>query len=336
MTGVELSCCVDGMDIADSFIPPVWLKHPHIQTLLGRFINVPPPARYQRERIETPDDDFIDLDWLWHGPARPTVLICHGLEGCSQSIYIRRIMKSIQALGWNAAVMHFRCCSGAPNRQPRMYHSGDTGDLRFVLEWICRTRGFGPLSLLGYSLGGNVVCKWLGETGHDAARWVGQACVCCAPFDLRTCQTRLDRGFNRHVYCRHFLRSLKKKVRWKMDLLSGRVDLESGLSATTMYQFDEAITAPLHGFDNALDYYRKASSKPWLKHIEVPLLVIHSLDDPLVPSSVVPGREEINPQTTRRLITRRGGHLGFITRDGSNWLEDRIVSWFQAGVSPRG
>ncbi len=281
------------------------------------------PLSTRRERLELPDGDFVDLDWVGEDQARPLVLILHGLEGSIESPYVRGILRSIEARGWRGLLMHFRGCSGEPNRARRAYHSGETDDLRSVVAHAQTVHGDGPLAAVGYSLGGNVLLKYLGETGPESPF---QAAVAVSvPLLLAPCSARLQRGFSR-IYDRWLLMSLLASLKRKGRQVELNLDLR-GRRISSIRAFDEHVTAPLHGFSGADDYYARASSRPYLPRIQTPTLIVQARDDPFLTEEVLPSASELGPGVTLE-ISEAGGHVGYIT--GSNpfspvyWLEERI------------
>ena len=293
-----------------------------------------------RERVELPDGDFIDLDWVARAggevpsEAAPLVLVLHGLEGCAQSGYVLEMHRALVREGLAAVGMNFRACSGEPNRLPRMYHSGETGDLAYVMRLLRDRHPERPVGAVGFSLGGNALLKFLGErAGSGNPGGTPSAAVAISvPFDLSAGAEWIERGFSR-VYRYYLVRRLHRKVRRKMELLRPHVNLDRVLRSRTFREFDDAATAPLHGFAGAEDYYRRSSSAPFVGAIEVPTLVIHSLDDPFVPPAAVPRVAlERNPAIDAR-ISERGGHVGFIT--GPPWRPcfwaEREAARFVAG-----
>jgi predicted alpha/beta-fold hydrolase len=280
----------------------------------------------RRERWELPDGDFVDLDWL-DGPAEaPLLAVLHGLEGSSSAHYIRGILAEARARQWRAVALNFRGCSGELNRLVRSYHSGETRDLG---ELVRRVR---PTFLAGCSLGGNVLVKWLGEQGASAP--VSAAVAISVPFDLLACARTLDGpGFWQWVYRTRFLRTLKRKALEKLALFPGAYDGERVRNSHTLFEFDDALTAPVHGFAGAPDYYAQSSSGPYVARVRVPLLLISALDDPFIPGETVP-REGTDFVTVERWP--RGGHLGFI--EGPPWryyAERRAMEFLERSSGAR-
>jgi predicted alpha/beta-fold hydrolase len=289
---------------------------------------------YRRERWELPDGDFIDLDWLDGAgnaaPDAPLVVLFHGLEGDSHSVYARYLMAALRQRGWRGVVPHFRGCSGAPNRLPRAYHSGDSAEVGYILHRL--RAGTGQMYAAGVSLGGNALLKWLGEQGSAAGEVVLACAAVSAPLDLPAAGAALDRGFNR-IYSGHFLRSLKPKALAKLDRFPGLYDRQAVAAASRIEQFDSLVTAPLHGYRDAADYWMQAASKPWLQHIQVPTLIINARNDPFMPAAVLPDATQVSAQV-KLDFPQQGGHVGFVTGPfpgGFDWLPQRLLDYF-AGV----
>lgn len=310
---------------------PPWLPGGHLQTILPllRRGKMPP---YRRERIETADGDFVDFDWVNAGSkASPLVVLFHGLEGSSRSHYARSLMGAVLTLGWRGVVPHFRGCSGEPNRLLRAYHSGDSDEIDWILRLLRHRTGSTPLFAAGVSLGGNALLKWLGEHANSATTIVDAAVSVCAPLDLTISGHALGQGFN-ILYSRHFLKTLVRKAEYKHVRHPGEFDIARARSATTLHAFDDAFTAPVHGFDGADDYWRRASSKPWLANIRVPTLIINPENDPFVPASAWPLPIECSNAVSFE-CPPGGGHAGFLTGTppgNLNWLPTRILAHFRA------
>jgi len=306
------------------FTPARWLANPHIQTLWASTLRPTVPLKTQRERIELADGDFVDLDWGTKQEG-PVAIVFHGLEGSSRSGYVRGIMNAIQAAGWRTAVMNFRGCSGEANRLPRSYHSGDTGDINYVLQLIKQRYPDQPLVAIGYSLGGNALLKWLGETGAD--NFLDAAVAVSVPFDLDCAATTLrNSGFG--IYQNHLIKRLKATVKNKSHLLSNIINLDRAYAANNFHEFDDAVTAPLHGFKDVHDYYSRSSSRQYIPGIVTPTLIIHADDDPFMDSRSIPQSHEI-PSSVRFELSMHGGHVGFIDNKGY-WLERRIPTFLNA------
>jgi hypothetical protein len=293
---------------------PWWLPGGHLQTLLPALAPAPRVA-WRRERWETPDGDFIDLDWA--GAQGPLVALFHGLEGSTASHYARALAAGALERGWRCVVPHFRGCSGEPNRKPRAYHSGDSEEL----DWILRR--LQPEFAVGVSLGGNVLLKWLGERGAGAP--LRRAAAVSAPLDLTAAGRALDRGLNRQIYTRSFLSTMKRNAFAKLERFPGLFNPLRVRRATTLYEFDDAVTAPLHGFRDAGDYWRRASSAPWLEHIRVPTLVLNARNDPFLPEAALERATRKASGNVLLEFPRAGGHVGFPGRRG--WLARRVLEF---------
>jgi uncharacterized protein len=285
---------------------------------------------YRRERWELPDGDFIDVDWV-DGPAStPLLVLFHGLEGSSGSHYARTIMAAVKSRGWRGAVAHFRGCSGEPNRLPRAYYAGDTKEIAYLLDRFKAGNGDAPLFAAGVSLGGNALLKWLGEEGENAQ--LTRAAAISAPVDMVAAGTALDRGFTRN-YTAHFLRSLKRKSLAKLDAYPLLYERRTVEKIDTIKGFDTEVTARLHGFRDAADYWTKASAKPGLIDIRVPTLMINARNDPFLPAGVLPGRDEVSDRVTLE-YPAKGGHVGFVSGPfpgNLDWLPRRLLDFFGEG-----
>lgn len=315
--------------------PPGWLPGGHAQTIYP-VLAPPPPVAFERERLDTPDGDFIDLDWAGPPQAQRRLVLFHGLEGSSNSHYARAIAGRAVQEGWRCCVPHFRGCSGEINRLPRAYHSGDTAELDWIVRAIHARSPSVMLHLAGVSLGGNVLLKWLGERGADAQPLVAQAAAISAPLDLAAAGHALARGFNR-VYTRMFLASLKRKAALKVARFPGIFDSHAMHAARNLYEFDNVVTAPLHGFRDTDDYWSKASSWPLLGAIRVPTLVLNARNDPFLPQQALAKAANASASVLLE-FPQHGGHVGFpggasvrpkgATPARGNWLAERIFAFF--------
>lgn len=313
--------------------PPWWLRNAHAQTIYAAKFAPRPRVAWQRERWDTPDGDFIDLDWLVprraiENGASPLVVLFHGLEGDSQSHYAHTLMHAVEQRGWRGVLVHFRGCSGEPNRLPRSYHAGDSAELDWILARLRRRYADSRLFAVGVSLGGNVLLKWLGERAHAASAVIAAACTVSAPLDLTAAGMALDRGFNR-IYTWRFLRTLRKKALAKIAAHPGVLDADAAQRARTLRTFDDAVTAPLHGFAGVLDYWSRASSKPWLKHIEVPTLVLNARDDTFLPAQALPIESDVSDAVALE-CPEHGGHVAFVTHafpGRVDWMPERVIGF---------
>ena len=313
-----------------AYRPPWWLPGGHLQTILASIAAGPRrPPRYRRTRWETPDGDFVDVDWTEGEAAAPLLVLFHGLEGGSRSHYARGLMHAALMRGWRGAVAHFRGCSGEANRLPRAYHSGDTAELDWLLGRFRAEAGAAPLFAAGVSLGGNVLLKWAGERGESARTVIAAAAAVSAPVDLRASGDALARGFNR-VYTRMFLSTMKAKGEDKAERFPGSFDLAAMRRAGTLRDYDDAVTAPLHGFRDCDDYWTRASSRPWLRGIRVPTLLLSARNDPFLGPESFPAGDEVSASVTLE-YPRHGGHVGFVGRPFPgrlDWLPGRIIRYF--------
>jgi predicted alpha/beta-fold hydrolase len=295
-----------------------WLPGRHAQTVAGRLVRRARPLSLVRERIELPDGDFVDVDVSATARAgEPLVLLLHGLEGSARRGYAINTYGELAAAGIGAIGLNFRSCSGEPNRLARSYHSGDTNDLRFIVDILAERYPGSPLGIIGFSLGGNVLLKWLGEEGDDAVRRVVACVAISVPYDLAACADILERSFMGRFYMRVFLKTLVAKSERKAPLLPASIDLAQARLATTFRAFDDAVTAPLHGFVDAADYYARSSSAHFLPQVRVPTLLLHAADDPFYPASRLPWPAIRANPALEAIITERGGHVGFVA--GPPW-----------------
>ncbi len=321
----------------NAYRPPAWLPGRHAQTLYPFFLPRPGVA-FQRQRLETPDGDFWDVDWAGAQPdaqsTTPLLVVFHGLEGNSDSNYARHLMHEAKVRGWRGAVPHFRGCSGEPNRLPRAYHSGDHAEVGVMLNALraCVAAGT-PMVTVGISLGGSALLNWLGRAGQEASATVSAVATASVPLDLMAAGLAIDRGFNR-IYAWHFLRTLKPKAIALAARFPGRIDAARVARATTMREFDDAVTAPLHGFADVDDYWTRGSSKPWLRGVAVPTLVLNARNDPFVPGISLPSAAEVS-RWVHLEQPPAGGHAGF--PDGrfpgsGAWLPRRLAAFLATAL----
>ena len=319
--------------MTSSFKSPWWLPGGNLQTIYARTLARNYTVEYQRQRWETPDGDFIDLDWVnRQSEAAKLFVLFHGLEGCSRSHYALSLMGMAQQLGWRGVVPHFRGCSGEINRLARAYHSGDAAEI----DWIVRRlKGENPdceIFVAAVSLGGNMLLKWLGEQGAAATGFVNGAVAVSAPVDLHAAAAVLDFGYRRVIYTRRFLCSLRAKVLAKIVTHRLDIDINAVRSCSTFREIDDLYTAPIHGFKDADDYWTRASSKPVLEQIRVPTLLVNARNDPFLPANALPIPSEVSAAVTLELPDL-GGHVGFVVGafPGSlDWLRQRIADYFAA------
>ena len=354
----------------DAYRAPAWLPGGQAQTIYAALAAPRPRISYRRERWDTPDGDFIDLDWVvkpapaarrfyltfqseWMGRApgdkntpdvgryeartTPLVVMFHGLEGSSRSHYARALMHAVAARRWGGGVVHFRGCSGELNRLPRAYHSGDSTEIDWILRRLKRDRPAAPLFAIGVSLGGNALLKWLGEQRDAAPAVVGGVATVSAPVDLTAAGNALDHGFNL-IYVQHFLATMKRKSLAKLERFPGLLDRKSVCAARTLREFDDAVTAPLHGFKDTDDYWMRASAKPLLGQIRVPTLMVNARNDPFLPRHALPQPHEVSQHVAVE-FPAAGGHAGFVGGafpGNLDWLPRRVLEFFGAsGETPQ-
>jgi uncharacterized protein len=316
---------------APKYAPARWLPHPHLQTVYASVFARAPEVPYRRERWDTPDGDFVDVDFVDGPEGTPSVHLFHGLEGSSRSHYARVLMDAVRARGWRGSVLNFRGCSGELNRRPRAYHSGDSEEIDWVVRRM-RGRTGGPFHAVGVSLGGNAFLKWLGERGEEATRVVDRAAAVSAPVDLMAGGHALERGLA-NLYARHFLVSLRRKSHGIIGRFPELFDHAAVQRARTLRHFDDAFTAPVHGFRDAEDYWRRSSAKPWLGAIRVPTLLVNSRDDPFLPESALPTEREVSDAVMLE-FPPHGGHVGFVSGafpGNIAWLPQRLLHFFEHG-----
>jgi predicted alpha/beta-fold hydrolase len=296
-----------------TYVPAWWIRGGHAQTMWGKFFRPRPPLPTRLERWETPDGDFIELHRLDASPGAPRLFFLHGLEGTIRSHYVSGFFAEAQRRGWAADLLLFRGCGDEPNRGPRFYHSGETTDLAFALERVEAESPNSPLLLAGVSLGGNVLLKYLGERGDRVSARIRAAAAVSVPFDLEKGARYISEGFSR-VYDRHFLRTLRQKALAKLERYPDLFDAAELEQARSIFEFDDAVTAPVHGFESAHDYYSRSSSLNFLASIRVPTLLLSAVDDPFLPHEVLDQVREIAKTNGALTVEfpRRGGHVGFI------------------------
>jgi predicted alpha/beta-fold hydrolase len=317
--------------MSEVFRPPRWAAGPHAQTLMARVLRPDGGPDVERERLTTPDGDFLDIDWGPDpGPDAPIVLILHGLEGSSLRRYVRSVARALLVRGVRPVALNFRGCSGEPNRALRFYHSGETSDPSLVLAELRRRFPGRRLGAMGFSLGGNVLLKLMGEREDGGTGVLDAAAVMSVPYDLAAGCRLLERSLMGRAYAAYFLRLLKRKVALKAPELAEAVDIRAARRAGTIWSFDDVVTAPLHGFRGAADYYARSSSACFLATVGVPTLLVHAMDDPFLPPDAIPVRDaQANPHLTLSL-SPGGGHVGFVEgtpwRPGF-WADERVAAF---------
>lgn len=319
--------------MSHGFKPAWWCRNPHLQTIVPNRLLPRPALQFRRERIELTDGDFVDVDWT-RGTDGPIVLLLHGLQGSSRSHYAVRLAYACQRNGWRAGVVHFRGCSGEPNRLARSYHSGETGDIAHIARLLQQREPTTPLAAVGVSLGGNVLLKWLGESG--AASPLVAAVAVSVPFLLARAADRLESGFAR-IYQWDLLSSLRQALDEKRRQVALPPTVASARGFKCLRDFDDQVTAPLHGFRDSAHYYQECSSRQYLRGVRVPALLIQARDDPFMTPDVIPEHHELAPCVTLEAYPH-GGHVGFL---GGRWpwrpryfLEERVPEFLRAYLAP--
>ncbi len=324
--------------IAPRYLAPWWLGRgafgAHCQTVYPALFGRPPAVRYTRERWDTTphgvtDGDFIDVDRVAGAIDQPMLVVFHGLEGSSESPYALNLMAEVARRGWRGLVAHFRGCGGEPNRLPRAYHSGDAAEIDWVLRRARAEAPQQPLYVAAVSLGGNATLKWLGEQGSAASAIATAAASISAPVDLTAAGNALEVGFCK-VYTRNFLATMKKNSLAKLARFPGLFDADKVRASRTLREFDNLVTAPLHGYRDTDDYWLRASSKPGLADIQVPTLLLNAVNDPFLPAWALPGESEVSSLVTRD-FPEQGGHVGFLSGPfpgSGRYLPERVFHFF--------
>ena len=327
----------EGRIFQSQFRPAWWLGNRHAQTM---YPSLPwsgaPRVELESETLELPDGDITVVDWMVGGPAAdtgaPLLIILHGLEGSANSSYARSLLDAAAQMDWRAAVLHFRDCGDYRNRLPRRYHAGETNDIRYFVECL-RTAGHeGPMMAAGFSLGGSVLLKYLGENGVSTP--LHAAAAVSVPLNLHDSADALTSGFSK-IYQYHLLKRMKKAIRRKFDRHTAAFDWQRAMSASSFAAFDDAVTAPLHGFSGKDEYYERCSSVDFLADIRRPTLIINALDDPFMTPAAIPGEERLS-EDVRIEVSSAGGHVGFVS-GGLPWrpeyyLPSRIIGFLDSCI----
>lgn len=314
-------------------MPPTGFRSAHLQTIYPTLFRRVPLCTNVRERIATPDGDFLDLDWVRHPPGRPLAVLTHGLEGHSRGNYIQGMAAALKRAGWDVLAWNFRGCSGEPNRKLKSYHSGATGELQTVLNHIFSETAYETVSLIGFSLGGNLTLKYIGDMGAALDPRIRSAVAISVPCDLAGSAKRLGDWQNR-IYMARFMRSLRSKVYEKAMRYPDGLDLDGLDKVRTFAEFDDRYTAPIHGFRDASDYWTQCSCRFVLNRITIPTLLVNAQDDPFLTPDCYPGdAADANPNFMLE-TPRNGGHLGFISFNaaGEYWSERRAVAFLQTST----
>ena len=314
---------------------PWWLPGGHAQTIYAVALARRPKGRLRVDRWDTPDGDVVRVDRLEGDRAAPLVVFFHGLEGSAESHYVRSLAVELQALGWRLLVPHWRGCGGVASVKPRAYHSGDAAEGRWMLERAAELADGAPLFAAGVSLGGSVLLNFLGHFPAEAARCVQAAVAVSAPVDLAAGGDVLERGFNR-FYTKVFLSTMKPAALAKLAQFPGLFDETRLRAARTLRAFDDVFTAPLHGYEGVDDFWSRASSKPLLRNILVPTLLLNARNDPFLPDQHLPQADEVSAAVTVEFPSE-GGHVGFVSGPFPGhlrWLPLRLIEHFNQALRP--
>lgn len=319
------------MIIKSPFQPPKWLASCHLQTILPIFNQPSHMMHVRHERLYLPDGDFLDLAWADENLSNrsPLIILLHGIAGNVNSHYVKRVFNAIHQAGYRSVLIHFRGAGATPNLKPKAYHSGTTEDLNYVIDYLSYNQPHCKKGVIGFSLGGNVLLKWLGETQYMKPVDLGIAVS--VPFDLSICANILNQGVGK-MYQAYLLRDMKFLTQRKLHQVGPIIGISESqlMSISSIREFDEIITSPLYGFEDADDYYRKASCRMYLRNISNKTLIIHAKDDPFMSPEVIPTQTELS-ETTKMELSEKGGHLGFINGQDrmfpNFWLPQRIIHY---------
>jgi predicted alpha/beta-fold hydrolase len=310
--------------------PPLCFRNAHLQTIYPTVARRVPIVTSERERLDTPDDDFLDLDWARAKPSNKLAILTHGLEGHARGHYTQGMARALAGINWNVLAWNFRGCSGEPNRQLRSYHSGATDELQIVLDHVFATTDYTEIALIGFSLGGNLTLKYLGDQGDTLDSRIRRAAAISVPCDLAASSRQLERLQNR-IYMARFMRNLHTKVREKATRFPEALRLEGLDTIRTFAQFDDRYTAPIHGYKGAEDYWAQCSCLPVLPQIRVPTLLINAQDDPFLTPECFPHNAAATNPNFFLETPRHGGHLGFVQFNEADeyWSEQRVVAFLR-------
>jgi uncharacterized protein len=315
--------------VASRFHPPVFLRSGHIQTILPVILPRTLNIAFEHERLELADGDFLDLNWARNGGDKLAIL-SHGLEGSSDNGCIRGMAIALKAAGWDGLAWNLRGCGKEMNRLPRLYHSGETGDLRAVIR-LAATR-YSRIALIGFSLGGNLTLKYLGEASPHPA--LINAAAISVPIDLAASARVLDNRWSNRFYRGRFIRSLIAKVEIKARSFPDQLDISRSRTIRTFREFDDRYTAPIHGFRDALDYWKQSSARQYLERISIPTLLLNARDDPFLAPECFPFTEANRNPCLFFEAPESGGHVGFLdlARGMEPWFERRVIEFLAAFV----
>lgn len=319
------------MPLVDSLYQSPWyLPGGHLQTIVPALGRKTSHITHEKERLELPDSDFLDLEWHRQTPLRKRlVILCHGLEANAGASYLQEMATALSEKGWDVLAWSYRSCSGEMNRLPRFYHSGATEDLSAVIQHALQTHSAPRIDLVGFSLGGNLILKYLGEQTKEVSTRLGRAVTFSVPCDLASSSEALDTAFNRVVYMRRFIKSLARKIEQKHALFPEKLNPANLKGARTFRQFDDRYTAPIHGFADAKDYWKQSSSRQFLAQIRIPTLLVNALNDPFLGPRCYPESEARANEFFTFEAPAQGGHVGFPGRDELSWMATRALQFLE-------
>jgi predicted alpha/beta-fold hydrolase len=332
LVAISVAAQASASGASAGFQPAWWCPGPHAQTICGSLCRRSPRVPLTRSRWELPDGDFLDIDELAGVLDAPLLIVLHGLEGSSRTVHVLELLRQAHQLGWAGLAINFRSCSGELNRLPRSYHGGDTADLSWVINQVRLREPSRRLVCVGFSLGGNVLLKYLGEQGHALPEQIVAAAAVSAPFDLAASVQALSQGFSR-VYMRRLVNSLKSKMVLRLETFPDLVDRNALLAVKTLGEFDDLVTGPIHGFPNAAAYWASSSSGQFLSRISCPTLLVNAQDDPFLPAASLPRPDAVNNPALTMDFPASGGHLGFVTGRwplrAESWAESRVMRFLR-------
>lgn len=317
--------------VKSNYKAPFWARSGHLQTIYPSLYRKVPLLTSERQRIHTPDKDFLDLDWSTNHSNKRLAIITHGLEGHSRAHYIQGMAGAFDRAEWNVLAWNYRSCSGEPNTQLRSYHSGSSDELELILQHVFATTNYEKIALIGFSLGGNLMLKLLGDGGSEVDARIRAAVALSVPCDLASSAKRLEHWSN-HIYMRRFMNFLRPKVREKIARFPELIKDHGLDDMKTFAQFDDAYTAPIHGFKNAEEYWQQSSCQTRLENIQIPTLLINALDDPFLTPSCFPYSSADKNPNFHLETPNDGGHCGFLQFNDNNeyWSESRSVEFVQS------
>ncbi len=310
-----------------NYCAPLFLQNGHIQSIYPTLFRTFDTGFYERARIFTPDDDFLDIDWSRVG-SNKLAIISHGLEGSSYSSYVVGMVKMLNRNGWDALAWNYRSCSGEINRQLRFYNSGTIDDLELVIQHVVKTESYREIVLIGFSMGGNLSLLYLGNKGSRVDGKIGKSVVFSVPCDLKASTQELAK-FKNKIYMKRFLTTLHQKIRAKMEFMPGQINDDDYHLIKNFKDYDDRYTAPLHGFKNAEDYWNKCSSNQFISEIKIPTLMVNACNDPFIADGCYPINEASSSKYVYLEMPKSGGHVGFIQfkKDKSYWSEARAIEF---------